>query len=161
VKAPSERFAKLGLTLPGIPTPLAAYVPAVRAGDLVYTAGQLPTVDGDLLATGLVGGEVTVEQATQCARTAALNGLAAAVEVAGGLDAIGQVVKVTAYVAGTPGFSDHARVADGASELLEQVFGPAGRHARAAVGVASLPRNAPVEVELVVQTHSTPTIHRL
>jgi enamine deaminase RidA (YjgF/YER057c/UK114 family) len=161
MKSHSERFAELGLSLPGVPAPLAAYVPAVRAGDLVYTAGQLPTVDGELVAAGLVGAEVTLEQATECARVATLNGLAAVVDVAGGLDAIGRVVKATVFVAGDARFTEQPQVANGASELLEQIFGPAGRHARTAVGVASLPRNAPVEVELVVQTHSTPTVHPL
>src|SRR5436305_4929702 len=119
MKSHSERFAELGRSLPGVPTPLAAYVPAVRAGDLVYTAGQVPTVEGELVAAGLVGAEVTLEQATECARVATLNALAAVVDVAGGLDAIGQVVKATVFVAGGAEFTEQPLVANGASELME------------------------------------------
>ncbi|MFL6088937.1 MAG: RidA family protein [Aeromicrobium sp.] len=148
---PSQRLAELGLTLPEVVPPLAAYVPASRSGDLVFTAGQVPMREGTLLAIGKVGAEVTAEDATACARQCALNALAAAASVAGGLDAIQQVVKVVVYVASAPDFAGQPAVANGASELLGDVFGDAGRHARSAVGAAVLPLDAPVEVELVVR----------
>ena len=155
---PSQRLADLGLSLPAAPAPVAAYVPAVRFEDLVYTAGQLPLVNGTLRAVGKVGAEVTVDDAVQCARIATLNGLAAVVDVAGDLDVIRRIVKVVVYVASTSGFTDQPLVANGASGLLKEIFGEAGRHARSAVGVAVLPLDAPVEVELVVAVGSTPTI---
>lgn len=148
---PSSRLAALDLALPDDVPPLAAYVPATRAGDLVFTAGQVPMRDGALLSVGKVGGEVSESDAYDCARQCALNALAAAASVAGGLDAIAQVVRVVVYVASTPEFTGHPAVANGASELLGAVFGDAGQHARSAVGAASLPLNAPVEVELVVR----------
>lgn len=160
---PSQRLAELGLALPEIAKPLAAYVPAVRTGDLVYTSGQLPLRHGALLSTGKVGagetsGGVSVAEAAECAQVAALNGLAAASAAAGGLDAIARVVKVVVFVASAPGFTDQPQVGNGASELLGKVFGDAGQHARSAVGVASLPLDAPVEVELVVEVASRPTV---
>ena len=155
---PSRRLADLGLSLPAVPAPLAAYVPAVRFEDLVYTAGQLPLVDGTLRAVGKVGAEVSVEEAAECARIAALNGLAAVADLTGDLDVIRRVVKVVVYVASVSGFTDHPLVANGASGLLKEIFGEAGRHARSAVGVAALPLDAPVEVELVVTVGSTPMI---
>ena len=155
---PSRRLADLGLSLPTVPAPLAAYVPAVRFEDLVYTAGQLPLVNGTLLAVGKVGAEVSVEDAAECARIAALNGLAAVADLTGDLDVIRRVVKVVVYVAGASGFTDQPLVANGASGLLKEIFGEAGRHARSAVGVAALPLDAPVEVELVVAVGSTPMI---
>lgn len=148
---PSSRLAALDLALPDVVPPLAAYVPATRAGDLVFTAGQVPMRDGALLSVGKVGGEVSESDAYDCARQCALNALAAAASVAGGLDAIAQVVRVVVYVASTPEFTGHPAVANGASELLGAVFGDAGQHARSAVGAASLPLDAPVEVELVVR----------
>lgn len=156
---PSERLAELGLALPPVARPLAAYVPAVRTGDLVYTSGQLPIRDGVLVATGKVGDAVAVAEAVACAEVAALNGLAAAASVVGELDAIARVLKVVVFVASAPGFVDQPQVGNGASELLTSVFGEAGQHARSAVGVASLPLDAPVEVELVVQVASRPTVH--
>jgi enamine deaminase RidA (YjgF/YER057c/UK114 family) len=149
---PTERLAELGLSLPGVATPLAAYVPAVRHGELISTSGQLPMVDGALAATGKVGAGVTPEQATALARTCVLNALAAAAEVAGGLDAITRIVKLTGFVASAPEFTGQPGVVNGASVLLGEVFGDAGRHARSAVGVAVLPLDAPVEIELVVST---------
>lgn len=146
-----ERLAELGLKLPEVPAPLAAYVPAVKVGGLVYVSGQLPLVEGRMALQGKVGAELTVEQARGLAQRCALNGLAAAAAAAGGLERIARVVKVTGYVASAPDFTDQPEVLDGASELLGHVFGDAGAHARAAVGVSVLPRNAPVEVELVVQ----------
>jgi enamine deaminase RidA (YjgF/YER057c/UK114 family) len=155
---PSRRLADLGLSLPTVPAPLAAYVPAVRFEDLVYTAGQLPLVNGTLQAVGKVGAEVSVEDAAECARIAALNGLAAVADLTGDLDVIRRVVKVVVYVAGASGFTEQPLVANGASDLLKEILGEAGRHARSAVGVASLPLDAPVEVELVVAVGSTPMI---
>lgn len=158
---PSRRLADLRLSLPPVVPPLAAYVPAVRYEDLVYTAGQLPLVNGALRAVGKVGAEVPVEEAVECAQIAALNGLAAVVDIAGELDAINRIVKVTVYVASAPGFTDQPLIANGASQLLGDVFGQAGHHARSAVGVAVLPLDAPVEVELVVAVGSTPTFEPL
>lgn len=158
---PSRRLADLGLSLPAVVPPLAAYVPAVRFEDLVYTAGQLPLVNGSLRAAGKVGAEVSVEEAVDCAQVAALNGLAAVADLAGELDAISRIVKVTVYVASAAGFTDQPLIANGASQLLGDVFGQAGRHARSAVGVAVLPLDAPVELELVVAVGSTPTFEPL
>ncbi|WP_298133625.1 RidA family protein [Micropruina sp.] len=149
--APSQRLAELGLTLPPVAVPLAAYIPAIASAGQVLTSGQLPTVQGALVATGKVGAEVTVEQATQAARVAVLNALAAAASEVGGIDNIRRVVRMVVYVAGTPDFTAQPQVANGASELLGEIFGPLGRHVRSAVGVASLPLDAPVELELVVE----------
>jgi len=126
----------------------------VRTGGFVYTSGQLPTVDGKLPAVGKVGAEVNAADAAGLARTCALNALAAAASAAGGLDAIGRIVKVTGFVASAPGFSGQPQVVNGASELLLEVFGEDGKHARSAVGVAELPLNAPVEVELIAELRS-------
>jgi enamine deaminase RidA (YjgF/YER057c/UK114 family) len=145
-----HRLAELGIELPAPVAPLAAYLPAVRTGDLVYTSGQLPIVGGTLAATGKVGAEVSAQDAAGHARTCALNALAA-IDALVGIDAVRRVVKVVGFVASAPGFVDQPAVVNGASELLGQVFGEAGWHARSAVGVAELPRNAPVEVELVVE----------
>jgi enamine deaminase RidA (YjgF/YER057c/UK114 family) len=149
--SPAERLAALGLTLPPVITPLAAYVPAVRSGNTVYTAGQLPMADGQLLSVGKVGAEVGAAEAAALARTCALNALAAAASVAGGLSAISRIVKVTGFVASAPDFTGQPQVVNGASELLLEIFGDTGRHARSAVGVAVLPLNAPVEIELTVE----------
>jgi enamine deaminase RidA (YjgF/YER057c/UK114 family) len=147
----TERLAELGLTLPPVAPPVAAYVPAVRTGNYVYTSGQLPLVDGKLQGVGKVGDRVTTDEAAALARTAALNALAAAASVAGGLDAIARIVKVTCFVASDPSFTGQAQVANGASELLIEVLGDAGRHARSAVGMAVLPLDTPVEVELIAE----------
>jgi enamine deaminase RidA (YjgF/YER057c/UK114 family) len=146
----AARMAELGLTLPVAPTPLAVYVPAMRSGSLVFTAGQLPLADGSLLATGIVGVDVDATTATACARQCALNALAAVATVAD-LDTVVRVVKVVGFVASAPDFTGQPAVLNGASELLGEIFGDAGRHARSAVGVAALPIGAPVEVELVVE----------
>lgn len=146
----TERLAELGLTLPVVAAPAGSYLPAVRSGNLVFTSGQLPVVDGALLATGKVGADVGPEQAKELARTCALNGLAA-VDALVGLDAVVRVVKVVGFVASLPAFTGQPGVVNGASELLGEVFGDAGQHARSAVGVAVLPLDAPVEVELVVE----------
>jgi len=149
--SPEARLAALGLTLPAVPPPLAAYVPAVRTGSYVYTAGQLPVVDGQLLTAGKVGAEVGAAEAAALARICALNALAAVASVAGGLSAVRRIVKVTGFVASTPDFSQQPQVLNGASELLLEVFGESGRHARSAVGTAALPYDAPVEVELIAE----------
>jgi enamine deaminase RidA (YjgF/YER057c/UK114 family) len=158
VTLPSQRLVDLRLSLPAVPAPVAAYVPAVRFEDLVYTAGQLPMLNGTLRAVGKVGTEVAVEEAVDCARIAALNGLAAVVDLTGDVDVITRIVKVVVYVASAAGFTDQPLVANGASGLLREIFGEAGRHARSAVGVAVLPLDSPVEVELVVAVGSTPMI---
>lgn len=145
------RLTELGLKLPTLTKPVAAYVPAIVTGNLVYTAGQLPFVDGKLEATGKVGAEVTAEEAAKLARTCALNALAAAASVIGSLDRVTRVVKVVGFVASSPDFSGQPAVVNGASELLGEVFGEAGQHARSAVGVAVLPMDAPVEVELILE----------
>ncbi len=149
--SPEARLAALGLTLPKVTPPLAAYLPAVRTGPYVYTAGQLPIVDGQLLATGKVGAGVSVGEASALARTCALNALAAVASVTGGLSAVRRIVKVVGFVASAPDFTEQAQVINGASELLIEVFGEAGRHARSAVGMAVLPRDTPVEVELIAE----------
>jgi enamine deaminase RidA (YjgF/YER057c/UK114 family) len=148
---PEERLAELGLVLPEVTPPVAAYVPAVRTGSYVYTSGQLPMADGKLARTGKVGAEVSAEDAAALARTCALNALAALAAAAGGLAAVTRIVKVTGFVASAPGFTGQAQVVNGASELLIAVFGDAGRHARSAVGMAVLPLDAPVEVELIAE----------
>lgn len=149
--SPTDRLAQLGLTLPPVTKPVAAYVPSVRTGSYVYTSGQLPMVDGKLQATGKLGDAISAEEGATLARICALNALAAAAEAAGGLDAIKRIVKVTGFVASTPEFTAQAQVINGASELLIEVLGDAGRHARSAVGMAVLPLDSPVEVELIAE----------
>lgn len=151
MSTPEERLVELGLTLPEVVPPLAAYQPTARTGNLVFTAGQLPARDGRMIATGKLGGGVTEEQGYECARQCALNALAAVAAEVGGLSAVKRVVKAVVFVASTPDFTAQPAIANGASELLGEVFGEAGRHARSAVGVASLPLDVPVEVELVVE----------
>jgi enamine deaminase RidA (YjgF/YER057c/UK114 family) len=148
---PEDRLAELGLTLPSVPTPVAAYVPAVRTGNYVYTSGQVPMVDGALAAAGKVGAEIDAEAAKQLARTCALNALAAVKAEVGDLAKVRRVVKVVGFVASAPDFTGQPGVVNGASELLGEVFGDQGKHARSAVGVAVLPLDAPVEVEIVVE----------
>ncbi|MGH3719243.1 MAG: RidA family protein [Pseudonocardiaceae bacterium] len=144
------RLAELGLVLPPVAAPAGMYVPAVRSGSLVFTSGQLPFVDGVLAATGKLGAEIDSERGQELARTCALNAVAAVDDLVG-LDAVVRVVKVVGFVASAPGFTAQPAVLNGASELLSKVFGPAGAHARSAVGVAELPLDAPVEVELIVE----------
>lgn len=146
----SERLAALGLELPKPVTPAGAYVPAVRSGNLVFTAGQIPVVDGAIVTTGKVGAGVSAEQGAQLARICALNALAAIADVVD-LDSVVKVVKVVGFVASAPEFTDQPEVINGASNLLGDIWGDAGRHARSAVGVAVLPRDVPVEVELIVE----------
>lgn len=146
----SERLAELQITLPAVAAPVAAYVPAIRTGNQVWTSGQLPFVDGQLLATGKVGAEVTAEQAEDLARTAVLNALAA-VDALVGIDKVARVLKIVGFVASAEGFTGQPAVVNGASNQIGEIFGEAGEHARSAVGVAELPLGAPVEIELVVE----------
>lgn len=147
----ADRLAELGLALPPVVTPVAAYVPAQVSGNLVFTAGQLPMVGGVMPAVGKVGAEISADEAQEFARICALNALAAVDSVIGSLDRVTRVVKVTGFVASAPDFTGQPGVVNGASELLGEIFGDAGTHARSAVGVAVLPLDAPVEVELVVE----------
>ncbi len=148
---PEERLERLGLSVPEVVKPVAAYVPAVRTGNHIYTAGQLPMRDGTLMLTGKVGAEVSAEDASDCAQQCALNALAAVVSVVGDLSQVVRVVKLVVFVASAADFTGHPGVANGASDLVGEVFGDAGKHARSAVGVAVLPLDAPVEVEMVVE----------
>ncbi|SDD85333.1 RidA family protein [Actinokineospora iranica] len=148
-----ERLVELGIELPPVPTPAGSYVPAVRTGSLVFTAGQVPLVDGAVAATGKVGSEISPEEAQKLARVCALNALAA-VDGLVGIDAIVRVVKVVGFVASAEGFTGQPAVLNGASDLFAEVFGEQGKHARSAVGVAELPLGVPVEVELVVEVSS-------
>ena len=148
---PEERLAELGLKLPEVAKPAGAYVPALRNGNLVYTSGQLPMVDGTLPATGKVGASVTAEQAKELAQRCALNALAAVKAEVGDLAKVKRIVKVVGFVASVPDFTAQPGVINGASELLGAVFGDAGVHARSAVGVAVLPLDAPVEVEIIAE----------
>ena len=151
----SVRLGQLGIALPQVVAPLASYVPAVRTGNLVYTAGQLPVEAGKLARTGKVGAEISPEEAKAMARICALNALAA-VDSLVGIDAVSQVVKVVGFVASAPGFNGQPSFVNGASDLLAEVFGDKGAHARSAVGVSELPLDAPVEVELIVEVSSLP-----
>jgi enamine deaminase RidA (YjgF/YER057c/UK114 family) len=147
----SARLAELGLSIPAVAKPVASYVPASTAGNLVFTAGQLPFVDGALPATGKVGADVSADDAKDYARIAVLNALAAVETAIGSVDRITRIVKLVVFVASTPDFSGQPAVANGASDTLVDIFGEAGRHARSAVGVAVLPLDAPVELELIVE----------
>ena len=147
----SARLQELGIVIPQVAKPVAAYVPAMMTGNLLFTAGQLPFVGGALVQTGKVGDTVSVGEATELARVCVLNALAAATTVIGSLDRITRVVKVNGFVASTPDFFGQPQVLNGASELLAEIFGDIGQHARAAVGVAVLPLDSPVEVELILE----------
>ena len=151
MSTPEERLAELGLAVPEVPKPVAVYVPAVRSGQQVFTSGQLPMRAGELMATGKVGAEVTAEEAYACAQQCALNAIAAVRAEIGDLSLVRRIVKVGVFVASAPEFTGQPQVANGASELFGSVFGDAGVHARAAVGVAVLPLDAPVEVEVIVE----------
>jgi len=150
--SPESRLEELGIKLPATPAPAGAYVPATRAGNLVFTAGQLPLEAGELNIRGKVGDTVGVDEASEAARLCAMNALAAASTQTGGVGGISRIVKVTGFVASAPGFNEQPQVINGASEFLGEIFSDAGLHARSAVGVAELPMDAPVEVELVVET---------
>lgn len=146
-----KKLEQLGLSLPDAPKPVAAYIPAKQSGKLVFTAGQLPTVDGVLISKGLLGKDVEVEEASKAARICTLNALAAIKGIVGDLDRIKQIVRVVGYVASIPTFTQQSAVVNGASELLLEVFGESGKHARSAVGMAALPLNASVEIELTIE----------
>lgn len=146
-----QRLAELGITVPEVVPPVAAYVPAVRTGNLIYTSGQLPARDGQMIAVGKLGDAVDEETGYACARQCALNALAAIKAEIGSLDNVKRVVKAVVFVASTPDFTGQPKVANGASEFLGEVFGDAGKHARSAVGVPVLPLDVPVEVELIVE----------
>ena len=163
---PEEKLRALGLELPPAPKPVGAYVPAVRSGNLIFVSGQLPMKDGELMTLGHVGGpsttlgaalslskggEVTMEEAQDCARQAVLNALAVVAAEIGGIENVARIVRVTGYVASAPGFTDQVKVLNAASELLADVFGEAGRHSRIAVGAVELPLGAPVELEMVIE----------
>lgn len=148
---PEEKLAALGLSVPEVAKPVAVYVPAVRSGNQVFTSGQLPMRSGELITTGKVGGEVTQEEAVECARQCALNAIAAVKSQIGDLAEVKRIVKVVCFVASTPDFTGQPQVANGASELFGEVFGDAGVHARSAVGVPVLPLNSPVELEIIVE----------
>lgn len=148
---PSERLAELGITLPTVAAPIGSYIPAVRTGNYAMCSGQLPFREGKVLFTGKVSSRVALGQAAEAARIAAINGLAACAHAVGGVDRIVRVVRVCVFVNSDADFTEHPKVANGASDLLTQVFGEAGRHARSAVGVAALPLDSTVEVELMVE----------
>jgi enamine deaminase RidA (YjgF/YER057c/UK114 family) len=146
-----DKFIVLGLTLPEVPKPVAAYIPAKQTGKLVFTAGQLPIVNGELISKGLLGQDVEIDEANNAARICTLNALAAIKGVIGDLDRIKQIIRVVGYVASVPTFTQQPAVVNGASELLLEIFGENGKHARSAVGMAVLPLNASVEIELTVE----------
>jgi enamine deaminase RidA (YjgF/YER057c/UK114 family) len=150
-----ERLKQLGLELPAPPKPVANYVPVVRAGDLLFLSGVLPSRDGQLIMTGKLGQELSIEQGKEASKAAVLNGLSIIRSEAGSLDRVKQIVKMVGYIASAPGFTDQPQVLNGASDLLVSVFGEAGRHARVAVGAAELPRLAPVEIDLIVELYSS------
>ncbi len=153
---PSHKLQALGLTLPPVPAPVASYIPGTRVGNLVLCSGQLPMSDGKLIATGKVGADLSLDQAQRAARQCGLNALAVAAQVAGGIDRLARIVRLAVFVNSAPGFTDQPKVANGASDLMVEIFGEAGRHVRAAVGVNELPLNAAVEVELQAEVRDTP-----
>lgn len=148
------KLKELGLTLPAPPKPVATYIPAVRAGDLLFLSGVLPSRDGQLIMTGKLGQALSIEQGMEAAKVAVLNALAIVRSEVGSLDRVKHIVKMVGHIASAPGFTDQPQVLNGASDLLVAVFGEAGRHARVAVGAAELPRQAPIEIELIVQVVS-------
>jgi enamine deaminase RidA (YjgF/YER057c/UK114 family) len=148
---PSQRLGELNITLPPAAKPVGSYIPATKTGRLLFVSGQLPLADGKLLATGKVGLDVTLEDAVRAARQCGLNALAVAADTAGGIDHITRIVRLAVYVNSAPGFTDQPKVANGASDLMADIFGDAGRHVRAAVGANELPLDAAVEVELMAE----------
>lgn len=152
--SPQQRLTEMGLSLPPAPPPVASYVPSLQVGNLVFISGQLPMSEGRLSHTGKIGGNLSLEQGAECARTAVLNALAQLAAAAGGLEHVLRIVRLGVFVNSAPGFTDQAKVANGASDLLAAVFGEAGKHVRAAVGVNELPLDAPVEVEMIAQVNS-------
>lgn len=151
---PSQKLAELRIVLPAVAAPIGSYVPGIRTGNLILVSGQLPFVDGKLTATGKVGADISVEEAIAAARIAGLNALAIAAQTAGGIDRIARIIRLAVFVASAPGFTDQPKVANGASDLMGEVFGAAGKHVRAAVGASELPRGAAVEVELMAEVVS-------
>ena len=151
MSTPEERLQELGLTVPEVAKPVAAYIPAIRSGNHVFTSGQLPMRSGELMYTGKVGGEISPEEGVECAQQCALNAIAAVKAEIGDLDLVKRIVKVVAFVASTPDFTGQPGIANGASHLFGEAFGDAGVHARSAVGVSVLPLDAPVEVEIIVE----------
>ena len=149
-----QKLTQLGLELPAPPKPVANYVPVVRTGDLLFLSGVLPSRDGQLIMTGKLGQNLSIDQGMEAARVAVLNGLSIIRQEAGSLDRVKRIVKMVGHIASAPGFTDQPQVLNGASDLLVSLFGDAGRHARVAVGAAELPRQAPVEIELIVQVMS-------
>lgn len=148
---PEDKLKVLGIVLPDTPKPLGSYVPFVRTGNLIYLSGMLPFRDGKLLKTGKVGDAVTLDEAAECARTAAVNGLSVLKSALGSLDKVKRCVKISGFVASAEDFTDQPKVVNGASDFMVEVFGEAGRHARAAVGVNVLPMNSPVEIEFIYE----------
>ena len=146
-----QKLTQLGLALPAPPKPVANYVPAVRVGDLLFLSGVLPSRDGQLIMTGKLGQNLSIDQGMEAARVAVLNGLSIIRQEAGSLDRVKRIIKMVGHIASAPGFTDQPQVLNGASDLLVSLFGDAGRHARVAVGAAELPRQAPVEIELIVE----------
>lgn len=146
-----QKLIQLGLALPAPPKPVANYVPVVRVGDLLFLSGVLPSRDGQLIMTGKLGQNVSIEQGMEAARVAVLNGLSIIRQEAGSLDRVKRIVKMVGHIASAPGFTDQPQVLNGASDLLVSLFGDAGRHARVAIGAAELPRQAPIEIELIVE----------
>ena len=153
---PSDRLKELGIQLPTVATPIGSYIPALRTGPYVLTSGQIPFRDGKVAFTGKVSSKTALAQAAEGARISVLNGLAACAQVAGGIDRIARVIRVCVFVNSDPDFTEHPKVANGASDLLTQIFGDAGRHARSALGVSALPLDAVVEVELMVELQPDP-----
>lgn len=151
---PSQRLSELGITLSPVTAPIGSYVPGIRTGNLILVSGQLPFVEGKLTTVGKVGADVTVEDAVKAARLAGLNALSIAADTAGGIDHITRVIRLAVFVASAPGFTDQPKVANGASDLMVEIFGDAGKHVRAAVGASELPRGAAVEVEMMVEVGS-------
>jgi|ERR1043166_2488609 enamine deaminase RidA (YjgF/YER057c/UK114 family) len=151
---PSQKLAELRITLPPVTAPIGSYVPGIRTGNLVLVSGQLPFVDGKLSAVGKVGADISIEEAIAGARIAGLNALGIAAHTAGGIDRISRIIRLAVFVASAPGFTDQPKVANGASDLMAEIFGEAGKHVRAAVGASELPRGAAVEVELVAEVVS-------
>jgi len=149
-----RQLKQLGIELPGAPKPVANYVPVVRVGDLLFLSGVLPSRDGQLIMTGKLGQALSIDQGMEAAKVAVLNALAIIRSEVGSLDRVKHIVKMVGHIASAPGFTDQPQVLNGASDLLVAIFGEAGRHARVAVGAAELPRQAPVEIELIVQVHS-------
>ncbi len=149
-----QRLKELGLTLPAPPKPVANYLPVVRVDNLLFLSGVLPSRDGQLVMTGKLGQNLSIEQGVEAARVAVLNGLSIIRSTTGSLDQVEQIVKMVGYIASAPGFVDQPQILNGASDLLVSLFGDAGRHARVAVGAAELPRHAPVEIDLIVQITS-------